>query len=94
MNVGLDRDLGSIEVGKLADLAVIDGNPLENLRRSEYVTHTMLGGRLYDVATMSQLAPDQVAREPFFFEKEGGDTIHPATAARVEAFARRHGWVH
>ena len=92
--VGLDGDVGSIEPGKLADLVVIDGNPLEDLRRSEYVVYTMLGGRLYEAATMSQLAPEKVALEEFFFQKEGGDTIHPATQRRIEEFALRHGWVH
>jgi imidazolonepropionase-like amidohydrolase len=92
--IGLDRDIGSIEVGKLADLVVIDGNPLEDIRRSEYVTHTMINGRLYDVSTMNQIAPDQVEREELFFEREGGDTIHPATLAWIEALKRRFGWMH
>ena len=92
--VGLDGDIGSIEVGKLADMVVIDGNPLEDLRRSEYVVYTMLNGRLYDAATMNQLAPDRVERAEFFFEKEGGDTIHPATALWLEQLRHRFGWAH
>ena len=83
-----------IEPGKLADLAVIDGNPLEDLRRSEYVVYTMLNGRLYEAATMNQVAPDAVERQQFFFEREGGDTIHPSTRAWLEGLQRRHGWVH
>lgn len=92
--VGLDRELGSIEEGKLADLAVIDGNPLEDIRRSEYVAYTMINGRLYDPATMNQVAPDRVERAPFFFELEGGDTIHPATTEWLERLRHRFGWVH
>ena len=92
--VGLDGDIGSLEVGKLADLVVIDGNPLEDLKRSEDVTHTMLGGRLYDAATMNEVWPEQVERGELFFRKEGGDTIHPATQEWMEEFAHRHGWVH
>jgi cytosine/adenosine deaminase-related metal-dependent hydrolase len=92
--LGLDGDIGSIEPGKLADLVVIDGDPLEDLRRSEYVAYTMINGRLYDVATMSQIGNETSEREEFFFEQEGGDTIHPATEAWLEGVERRFGWRH
>ena len=92
--LGMDGDIGSIEPGKLADLVVIDGNPLEDLRRTEYVLYTMINGRLYEAATMNQVTPDQVAREELFFEREGGDTIHPATQAWLEQLQNKHHWVH
>ena len=75
-------------------LAVVEGDPLEDLRRSEHVRYSMVNGRLYDTRTMNQLAPDRVEREPLFFEKEGGDTIHPATTRWLEEFRQRHGWIH
>jgi cytosine/adenosine deaminase-related metal-dependent hydrolase len=92
--LGLDGDLGSIEVGKLADLAVIDGDPLADLRRSEYVSWVVLNGRVYDTATMDQIAPSSVPRRPFYFEREGGDTIHPAAARWYQEQAERLGWRH
>ena len=92
--VGLDKDIGSLEVGKLADLVVIRGNPLVDLRRSEDVAYTVLNGRVYDASTLNQIAPDSVPRQEFFFEKEGGDTIHPATQSWLLEFERRHGWRH
>ena len=90
--LGMDKDLGSIEPGKLADLVVIDGKPLEDIRDSEKIAFTMQNGRLYDASTMDQVAPAKVKRQPLFFEKEGGDTIHPATYRWLERLSDQFGW--
>ncbi|QBF83061.1 amidohydrolase [Shewanella maritima] len=66
---GMDHQLGSITQGKLADLIVIDGNPLEDIRVTDKVTYTMVNGKLYDSETMNQLNGDKRERELFFFEK-------------------------
>jgi imidazolonepropionase-like amidohydrolase/Tol biopolymer transport system component len=67
--LGMEKDLGSLEPGKLADIIVIDGNPLENLRVSERVTHTILNGRVYDAATMNEIAPRARSRGRFYWEQ-------------------------
>mgnify|MGYP001558209037 CR=1 FL=1 len=46
--LGLERDLGSLDVGKLADLVVLDRNPLANIRDTDSINMVMLNGRLYD----------------------------------------------
>jgi imidazolonepropionase-like amidohydrolase/Tol biopolymer transport system component len=93
-SLGMDHEIGSIETGKLADLAIIEGNPLEDIRRSEFVTHTVINGRLYETATMNQLAPDAVSRQPLFFEQEGGDAWSVSAQENYLRKAEALHWSH
>lgn len=69
----MDHQIGSIKQGKLADLIVIDGNPLEDIRVTDRVTYTMVNGKLFNAETMDQLNGGAKnrgqQRKPFFFEK-------------------------
>src|SRR5688500_19340961 len=59
--IGFAKDLGSLEAGKLADLLVLDANPLDDLRNSAKIAEVMKNGRLYDAATLNETYPQQRA---------------------------------
>ncbi|MGJ8663995.1 MAG: amidohydrolase family protein, partial [Marinicella sp.] len=66
--IGMDADLGSIKAGKIADLVILDADPMQDIRNSDKVSQVMLNGRLYDSSTMNQVYPEKVERPVFYFE--------------------------
>jgi imidazolonepropionase-like amidohydrolase/Tol biopolymer transport system component len=86
--LGLDADIGSLEPGKLADLVVIDGDVLSDIRQSDRVAQVMVDGRLYDAATMDETGATPRKRKRLFFEKAPGGAYVPASAASLPELCR------
>ncbi|WP_310993655.1 amidohydrolase family protein [Aequorivita marina] len=75
--IGAGDDIGSLQVGKLADLVVMNKNPLEDIENTESIEMVMVNGRLFDAATMNQIGNHPKERLPFFWEMDGYNQAFP-----------------
>ena len=68
--LGMEADLGSLEPGKVADLLVLNLNPLDNIRHSKDILYVMKNGELYDSETLDQIWPQKKQFGKFFWQQE------------------------
>ncbi len=64
----MSRDIGSLEVGKLADLVVLDADPTQEIRNSDKVHRVMIGGRMYDPLTLDEVGTGTWKRARYWWE--------------------------
>lgn len=68
--LGAQEDIGSLEVGKLADLMVLNANPLDNIRNTADMRYVMKGGILYEAETLDEIWPRNRPFGPYFWVNE------------------------
>ena len=85
--IGAGDYIGSLKEGKLADLIVLEKNPLDDIRNTDSVSFTMINGRLYDTATMNEIGNSERTRTKFWWENNKYNAAFPWHEA-AQSFTR------
>jgi Tol biopolymer transport system component len=65
--IGFDQDLGSLEIGKLADLIVLNKDPLEDIHNTNTIRYVMKNGQLFEGDTLNEVWPGQKRLAPLWW---------------------------
>ena len=83
--IGLDHELGSLEPGKLADILVLDENPLKHIQNTLNIYRVILNGRIYNPDSLKEEISGTFSPKPFYWQTnhafsspwvEGEDLLH------------------
>ncbi len=84
-HLGMARELGSLEPGKLADLIVLNENPLDDIRNSEKIKYVMINGKLYDAETMNEYGAEKI-RPRFWWQTARGESFGFSTDTETQTY--------
>jgi imidazolonepropionase-like amidohydrolase len=90
-SLGMAKDIGSIEPGKLADLVILSADPSVDIANSDNIDQVMLGGRLFDAKTLNEVGTGTATRKPYWWEANGGNGAGGSAAATSEGLGHVDG---
>lgn len=66
--LAMDADVGSLEPGKLADMVIMNANPLDDIRNTDRISHVMINGHIYEADTLREAYTGDAELEPFYWQ--------------------------
>ena len=90
--LGMDKEIGSLEVGKSAHILLLNENPLNNIRNSDKIKYVMQNGRLYDAESMNEIGNHEKPRLRFWWQLNRSDAAYlPLDGAETYLYTTQDG---